>query len=57
MVQSNIPLYICTISQPIKRNETVPFTEMWMDLVIVIQDEVGQKEINKYSMISLICGI
>ena len=28
----------------IKRNEIVPFAEMWMDLEIVIQSEVSQKE-------------
>ena len=41
----------------IKRNEIVPFAEMWMDLDIVIQSEVSQKEKNKYHIISLICGI
>ena len=40
----------------IKRNKIVPFAEMWMDLEIVIQSEVSQKEKNKY-IISLICGI
>ena len=28
----------------IKRNEIVPFAEMWMDLETVIQSEVGQKD-------------
>ena len=28
----------------IRRNEIVPFVELWMDLVTVIQNEVGQKE-------------
>ena len=41
----------------IKRNEIVPFAEMWMDLETVIQSEVSQKEKNKYRIISLICGI
>ena len=35
----------------------MPFAEMWMDLAIVIQTEVSQKEKNKYCIISLICGI
>ena len=35
----------------IKRNEIVPFAEMWMDLEIVIQNEVSQKEKNKYCII------
>ena len=41
----------------IKRNEILPFAEMWMDLETVIQSEVSQKEKNKYRVISLICGI
>ena len=41
----------------IKRNETVPFAETWMDLETVIQSEVSQREKNKYHIISLICGI
>ena len=39
-----------------KRDKTVPFTEMWMDLETVIQNEVSQKEKNKYCMM-LICAI
>ena len=34
----------------IKRNTTVPFAEMWMDLEIVIQSEVSQKEKTSYKM-------
>ena len=41
----------------IKRNRTVPFAEMWMDLEIVIQSEISKEDKNKYSIISLICGI
>ena len=41
----------------IKRNEIVPFADMWTDLEIVIQSKVSQKEKNKYCLISLICGI
>ena len=41
----------------IKRNKIVPFAETWMDLEIVIQSEVSQKEKNKYRIISLICEI
>ena len=39
-----------------KRNEIVPFAEMWIDLETVIQSEVSQKEKNKH-IISLIHGI
>ena len=41
----------------IKRNEIELFVVRWMDLETVIQSEVGQKEKNKYHIISLICGI
>ena len=40
-----------------KRNEIVPFAELWMDLETVIQKEVSQREINKYHITSFICGI
>ena len=40
-----------------KRNEIVPFAKTWMDLEIVIQSEVSQKEKNKYRMLMHICGI
>ena len=32
----------------IKRNEIVPFAEMWMDLETVIQSEISQEEKKKY---------
>ena len=38
-------------------NEIVPFAEAWLDLEIIIQSEVNQKEKNKYHIISLICEI
>ena len=41
----------------IKRNKIMPFAATWMNLEIVIQSEVSQKEKNKYHIISLICGI
>ena len=41
----------------IKKNKIVPSAEMWMDLEIVIQGEVSQKEENKYYMLTHICGI
>ena len=41
----------------IKRNETVSFAEMWMDLETVIQGKVNRKEKNKHRIKSLICVI
>ena len=38
----------------IKRNEIVPlFAETWMDLESVIQNEVSQKEKNKYILMHI----
>ena len=39
-----------------KRNEILPFAVTWVDLEIVIQSEVSQKEKDKYCIILLICG-
>ena len=39
----------------IKRNKMVPSAEMRMDLEIVIQSEVSQKEKNKYHLVLIIC--
>ena len=41
----------------IKRNKIVPFAEMWIDLESVIQNEVSQKEKNKYRMLIRVCGV
>ena len=38
------------------RNEIELFILRWMDLETVIQSEVNQKEINKYSMLTHIYG-
>ena len=50
-------IYIMEYYSATKRNEIVPFVEMWMDLEIVIQSEVSWKEKNKYRVIPLLCGI
>ena len=41
----------------IKRNKIELFVVRWMDLEIIIINEVSQKEKDKYHMILLICGI
>ena len=41
----------------IKKNEIMPFAATWIDLGIIIQSEVNQKEEDKYHMISLTRGI
>ena len=37
-------IYTMEYYSAIKRNEIVPFAEMWMDLETVVQSEVSQKE-------------
>ena len=40
-------LYVYTVEYclVIKRNEVMPFAEMWMDLEIIVTGEVSQKKI------------
>ena len=46
-----------TITQPLKKNEVMPFAATWLDLDIVILSEISQTEKEKYPMTSLTCGI
>ena len=50
-------IYIVGYYSAIKKNKIMPFTARWMKPEIIILNEVGQKEKDKYHMISLICGI
>ena len=50
-------IYTMEYYPAIKRNETVSFVEMWMDIKTVIQSEVCRKEKNKYRILTHICGI
>ena len=40
-----------------KKNEIMPFAETWLDLEIIILNEVSQTEEDKYPIISFICEI
>ena len=35
----------------IKKNETMPFAAIWMDLEIIILSEINQKEKDKYTIL------
>ena len=41
----------------IKKNKILPFAATWLDLECLTLSEISQTEEDKYSMISLICGI
>ena len=41
----------------IKKNKIMPSAATWMDITIIILNEVNQKEKDKCHVISLICGI
>ena len=49
-------IYTMEYYSAIKMNEIGSFVETWMDLEIVIQSEVSQKEKNKYRILTHICG-
>ena len=51
--------YICTMEyySVIKKNETLPFETMWMELESIMLRKSSQSEKGKYHMTSLICGI
>ena len=50
----NNGIYAMEYYSALKRNEIVPFAEMWMNLEAVIQSEITQK--NKYHRLTLTCG-
>ena len=41
----------------VKMKELLPFVTAWMDLQIIMLNEISQLEKDKYHIISLICGI
>ena len=49
--------YIMEYYSAIKKDETIPFAAIGMDLEITILRKVSWKENDKYCMISLMCGI
>ena len=49
-------IYTMEYYSTIKRNEIESFVETWVDLETLIQSEISQKEGNKYSILTRICG-
>ena len=41
----------------IRKNEIMPFAATWVNLEVIILNEVNQTEKDKYHMISFMCGI
>ena len=52
-----VHIYTVKYISAIKKNEILPFATTWMDLEGIMLSEISQTENNKYSMLSLICGI
>ena len=50
-------IYTMEYCSAIKKNKIMPFVATWMDLEIVILNEVSQTEKDKYRMIVPVCGI
>ena len=50
-------IYTMEYYSAVKSNEIGSFVETWMDLETGAQSEVSQKEKNKYSILTHICGI
>ena len=50
-------IYIMEYYSATERNETGSFVEMWMDLDMVTQSEISQKEKNKYHILMHIYAI
>ena len=60
-------IYVCTHTHThthtmeyysaIKKNEILLFAATWLDLEGITLSEISQTEKDKYSLISLICGI
>ena len=49
--------YYSILLNTMRKNEIMPYGATWMDLKIIILNEVSQAEKDKHHMISLICGI
>ena len=50
-------VYTMEYNSAIEKNEITPLVATWMDLEIIILNEVSQNEKDKYHMLSLMRGI
>ena len=50
-------IYTMEYYSAIKKNEIMPFATTWMDLDIILLNEIRQTGKDKYHVISLICEI
>ena len=50
-------VYIMEYYTAINSDEILPFVTTWMDLEGIMLIEISQTEKDKYSMLSLICGV
>ena len=50
-------IYTMEYYSAIKKNEIMPFAATWMNLEIIVLNEVSQKEKDKYHRTVFICGI
>ena len=55
-IQKMWHIYTMEYYSAIRRNEIGTFVETWMDPETAIQNEVSQKEKNKYRILTHICG-
>ena len=56
MDKENMPIYALKYYSAIKKNEIIiVFEATWMDLEIIILNEISQRKKDKYHMIQHIC--
>ena len=50
-------IYTMEYYSAIRRKEILPFATIWMNVEVIMLNEINQSEKDKCHMISLICGI
>ena len=51
-----LPIYTMEYYSAVKKKEILPFETTWMNLEVIMVNEINQTEKDKYYMISLICA-